>query len=111
MLLRDALIKSGQSAVVKVALRSREALALIRPVDGVLRLHTMLWPDELRDGSFAAPPEEVKVSGDTVMAAMATTTRAMPDVIEVLGRGRHSGVPVMCQPEVDMLRAVNRGLT
>ena len=36
MLLRDALIKSGQCAVVKVALRSREALALIRPKDGVL---------------------------------------------------------------------------
>ena len=31
VLLRDALLKSGQCAVVKVALRSREALALIRP--------------------------------------------------------------------------------
>ena len=50
VLLRDALLKSGQCAVVKVALRSREALALIRPVDGVLRMHTMLWPDEVRDG-------------------------------------------------------------
>ena len=55
VLLRDALLKSGQCALVKVALRSREALALIRPVDGVLRMHTMLWPDELRDGAFAAP--------------------------------------------------------
>ena len=59
VLLRDALLKSGQSAVVKVALRSREALALIRPKDGVLVMHTMLWPDELRDGSFAAPPDNV----------------------------------------------------
>ncbi|WP_152364713.1 Ku protein [Microlunatus speluncae] len=62
VLLRDALIKSGQSAVVKVALRSREAVALIRPKDGVLVMHTMLWPDELRDGAFAAPPAEVTVS-------------------------------------------------
>jgi DNA end-binding protein Ku len=62
VLLRDALIQSGQSAVVKVALRSREAIALIRPKDGVLLMHTMLWPDELRDGAFAAPPAEVTVS-------------------------------------------------
>ena len=69
VLLRDALIKSGQSAVVKVALRSREALALIRPKDGVLLMHTMLWPDELRDGSFAAPPEDVTVSDAEVTMA------------------------------------------
>ncbi len=62
VLLRDALIQSGQSAVVKVALRSREAVALIRPKEGVLVMHTMLWPDELRDGAFAAPPAEVTVS-------------------------------------------------
>ncbi len=35
---------------------------------------------------------------DTVMAAMATTIREMPEVIEVLGRGRHIGLRVMCQP-------------
>ena len=69
VLLRDALIKSGQSAVVKVALRSREALALIRPKDGVLLMHTMLWPDELRDGSFAAPPQDVTVSDAEVTMA------------------------------------------
>ena len=40
--------------MVKVALRSRESLALIRPVGDVLRMHTMLWPDELRDGSHEA---------------------------------------------------------
>jgi len=62
VLLREALAETGKAAVVKVALRSRETLALIRPVGGVLRMHTMLWPDELRDGSFAAPQDEVTVS-------------------------------------------------
>ncbi len=62
VLLREALAETGKAAVVKVALRSRETLALIRPVGEVLRMHTMLWPDELRDGSFAAPGEDVKVS-------------------------------------------------
>ena len=69
VLLRDALVKTERAALVKVALRSREALALIRPVDGVLRMHTMLWPDELRDGDFAAPPAEVTVSDAEVMMA------------------------------------------
>jgi DNA end-binding protein Ku len=69
VLLRDALTQSQQCAVVKVALRSREALALIRPKDGVLVMHTMLWPDELRDGSFAAPPDSVTVSKAEVTMA------------------------------------------
>ena len=71
VLLREALKESGKSAVVKVALRSREALALIRPKDDLLLLHTMLWPDELRDGSFAAPSGEVKVTdAEVAMAKM-----------------------------------------
>ena len=69
VLLRDALTKSAKSALVKVALRSREALALIRPKDDVLLMHTMLWPDELRDGGFAAPPADVTVSDAEVTMA------------------------------------------
>lgn len=69
VLLRDALTRSGQAAVVKVAMRSRESLALIRVKDDQLLLHTMLWPDELRDGQFAAPPEDVTVSDSEVKMA------------------------------------------
>ncbi|MGD7788091.1 Ku protein [Propionibacteriaceae bacterium Y1700] len=69
VLLRDALIKSGQAAIVKVAIRSREQLAMIRPVDRVLRMHTMLWPDEVRNGEFAEPPAEVTVSDSEVEMA------------------------------------------
>lgn len=54
--------RAGQAAVVKVALRSRESLALLRVKDKVLLMHTMLWPDELRNGSFAEPPADVAVS-------------------------------------------------
>jgi DNA end-binding protein Ku len=71
VLLRQALEESGKAAVVKVALRSRESLALIRAKDDLLLMHTMLWPDELRDGSFAAPAAEVKVSdAEVAMARM-----------------------------------------
>jgi DNA end-binding protein Ku len=62
VLLRDALSEAGQVAVVKVALRSRESLGLVRVKDRLLMLHTILWPDELRDGSFAEPPADVTAS-------------------------------------------------
>jgi DNA end-binding protein Ku len=61
VLLRDALLGSELYALVKVALRSRESLGLLRSVDDVLVLQVMLWPDEVRDPSFAAPDEDVDV--------------------------------------------------
>lgn len=53
VLLRDALHKSGHVAVAKVALRQREALAVLRVYRDVLVLTTMLWPDEVRAPEFA----------------------------------------------------------
>lgn len=71
VLLREALEKAGRAGIVKVALRSRETLALVRPRGDVLMLHTMLWPDELRDGAFAAPPAELKANpAEMSMATM-----------------------------------------
>ena len=111
VLLRDALTKSGQSAVVKVALRSREALALIRPKDGVLLMHTMLWPDELRDGSFAAPPENVMVSDAEVTMAQSFIsalagdfkpedfTDSYREALETLVHSKADGVPLAEEPE------------
>ncbi|MGJ3509483.1 Ku protein [Enemella sp. A6] len=69
VLLRDAMISSGRDAVVKIAIRTRESLALIRVRDEVLVLQTMLWPDEVRDVSFAAPPEEVTATKAEVKMA------------------------------------------
>lgn len=71
VLLRDALAQAGRAALVKVALRSRESLALIRVTDDQLLMHTMMWPDEIRDGSFAAPPADVTVSDAEVTMARA----------------------------------------
>ncbi|MGW0230150.1 non-homologous end joining protein Ku [Actinopolymorpha singaporensis] len=69
VLLRDALRRTGQTALVKVALRNREALAMLRPKGDVLVLQTMLWPDEVRDASFAAPASEVEVRPQEVAMA------------------------------------------
>jgi DNA end-binding protein Ku len=52
VLLREALVRTNQIAIVKVALRHREQLATLRVRANVLMLNTMLWPDELREPTF-----------------------------------------------------------
>ncbi len=61
VLLRDALEESGRVALVKVALRSREALATLRVRNGVFVLETMLWPDEVREPEFSFLDEDIEV--------------------------------------------------
>ncbi|SOC49809.1 DNA end-binding protein Ku [Blastococcus aggregatus] len=61
VLLRDALENAGQVAITKIAIRQRESLAAMRVRDGVLVLHTMRWPDEIRRPDFAFLDEEVSV--------------------------------------------------
>ena len=61
VLLRDALENAGQVAITKIAIRQRESLAALRVRDGVLVLHTMRWPDEIRRPDFAFLDEDITV--------------------------------------------------
>jgi DNA end-binding protein Ku len=61
VLLRDSLEKADRVAIVKVALRQRERLAMLRSRDGVLVLQTLLWPDEVRAAKFGFLDQEVTV--------------------------------------------------
>jgi DNA end-binding protein Ku len=61
VLLRDALDSSGMVGLVKVALRNREQLATLRVREGVIVLETMIWPDEVREASFAFLDDDVQV--------------------------------------------------
>ena len=61
VLLREALRRSGRGAVAKFALRGRETLGLLRALDDVIALHTMLWPDEIRSAEGIAPQGRVTV--------------------------------------------------
>lgn len=51
-LLREALTETDRMAVVKVALRQRETIALLRVRGKAIVLQTMLWPDEVREPEF-----------------------------------------------------------
>src|SRR5690242_1076731 len=52
VLLREALDATDRMAVVKVALRQRETLAVLRVREKVIVLQTLLWPDEVRNADF-----------------------------------------------------------
>jgi DNA end-binding protein Ku len=69
VLLRDAMESTGKIAIVKVALRSRESLATLRPYQGVLLLQMMLWPEEIRDASPFLPDDDVSVRPQEVAMA------------------------------------------
>ena len=59
VLLREAMRQAGKVAVAKVTLSTKESLALLRVVDDLLVLHTMHWPDEVRQADLRAPSETV----------------------------------------------------
>jgi len=61
VLMRDTLADSERVAVVKVTLRSKEALGVLRAHDDVLVVHTLLWPEEVRNAESLAPQTEVTV--------------------------------------------------
>jgi DNA end-binding protein Ku len=60
-LLREALAETDRMAVVKVALRQRESIAVLRVRDKAIVLQTMLWPDEVRAADFEVLDTEVEL--------------------------------------------------
>jgi DNA end-binding protein Ku len=71
VLLRDALENAGQVAITKIAQRQRESLAALRVRDGVLVLHTMRWPDEIRTPDFGFLDEDISVRPQELQMAEA----------------------------------------
>jgi DNA end-binding protein Ku len=77
VLLRTALENAGQVAITKIAIRQRESLAVLRVRDGVLVLHTMRWPDEIRRPGFGFLDEDVPVkAAELAMAESLISTMA-----------------------------------
>jgi DNA end-binding protein Ku len=79
VLFTEALRQSGQVAVVKVALRQRESLALLRVRDQVLVMSLMLWPDEIRTPEFPFLDQDVPVRLADVRAARKRIERLSGD--------------------------------
>jgi DNA end-binding protein Ku len=76
-LLMGVLDKKGVTGVASIALRNKESLCALRPMDGTLLLDTLHYPDEIREREFSVPKaavneRELAVAG-TLVDALAET--------------------------------------
>ncbi|MET3719611.1 Ku protein [Arthrobacter sp. UYEF21] len=62
VLLRRALEDTDRVAIVQFALREKTRLGALRIKDDVLVLQSLLWPDEVREASFPALEDSVRIS-------------------------------------------------
>ncbi len=69
MLLHEAMRESGQAAIGRFVLRSKQRLVALRPRDGILALETMHFHDEVADPASVAPPERPEVAERELAAA------------------------------------------
>jgi DNA end-binding protein Ku len=130
-LLREALAATDRMAVVKVALRQRETLAVLRVRDKVIVLQTLLWPDEVRTADFdildsdvEVRPQELAMAQSLVESLAAdfepdqfedTYTRVLTDLVEAKLEGAEPA-PVAAEDDadtgevVDLLTALQRSV-
>jgi DNA end-binding protein Ku len=128
-LLVQALGRSSKVAVAKYAWSGRERLGLLRVKDDVLVLHSMRWPDEIRDPAELLPPPVELSDGeiDSALALMDTMTvdqlegeeykdrytDAIAEIIEAKREDREP--PAVPEPEkpaqiVDLMAALNESV-
>jgi DNA end-binding protein Ku len=124
-LLRAALDRTKRVGLAKIAVRSKESLAVVRPRGDVLALQTMVWPDEVRKAQFDVLDREVSVSvaelkmADTLIEAMSSDfapeayhdgyREALLSVIEAKAAGKDVAAPptpVQSTPAVDLITAL-----
>ena len=69
-LLRSVLHEKGLTAVCKVVIKDREALAALDPFEHTMLLSTLYWPDEIRSvADLDIPDEDVEIKpGEKAMA-------------------------------------------
>lgn len=77
-LLREALRESERVAVVTVSVRTRMTMAVLRVLDDVIVLQTLLWPDEIRDSAQLDHLDEVSEpkEAEVAMARMLVDSMA-----------------------------------
>ncbi|MBT2509399.1 Ku protein [Streptomyces sp. ISL-98] len=122
-LLVEALARTGYVAVAKVALRSRERLALLRPHHGLLVLQTLLWEDELRDPGDLAPSTPVTdrelelaevlikaLTGIDVSEVHDEYAHALEQLVTAKVSGGELAEPAEAAPVVDLMAALEQSV-
>jgi DNA end-binding protein Ku len=127
-LLLETMRKSGYSAIAKIAMHQREFTVVIRPhADGLL-LHTMFYPEEVRevpefrqDSSVTVKPQEVALA-EKLVEGLATDFDAAKYTDEYQGRlkamieAKREGqaveetAPRKRAPVIDLMQALQKSL-
>lgn len=127
-LLLETMRKSGYSAIAKIAMHQREFTVVIRPhADGLL-LHTMFYPEEVRevpefrkDSSVSVKPQEVALA-EKLVEGLATDFDASKYTDEYQGRlkqmieAKRDGqqveetAPKKRAPVIDLMQALQKSL-
>jgi DNA end-binding protein Ku len=118
-LLTEAMARTGRVVVARLAIRSRERLAAIRPMRGVLIVQTLLWADEVREpGDLApsAPVTERELELAEVLIAQLTGVEitnihdeyrhALEALVEAKLAGTHVEAPREPPPAADLMTAL-----
>ncbi|MEW1750997.1 hypothetical protein [Streptomyces angustmyceticus] len=106
-----------------MALRSRERLSDLRPRNGILVLHTLHWPEEIRDpGDLSSPApttdRELEIA-ELLMTEMAGVdiselhddyAQALNLLVDTLAAGRTATPPLEPQPPVDLMAALEQSV-
>jgi len=128
-LLHDALERTGRAGLGRFTFHNREYLAAIRPLDGVLGLHTMHFADEVVPGeeielaepSKAPTKQEVEMAGKLVGSLEESFSpgkrkdryrKAVLDMIERKAAGKKPKAPREQPPEEspDLMAALEASL-
>jgi DNA end-binding protein Ku len=127
-LLLETMRKSGYSAIAKITMHQREYTVVVRPhADGLL-LHTMFYPEEVRevpefrrDENIAVKPQEVALAEKLVEGLAADFDPSkyhdeyqtkMQQMIEAKKEGLTVGVeaPKKRAPVIDLMQALQKSL-
>ncbi|MGP3632670.1 non-homologous end joining protein Ku [Streptomyces sp. 24-1644] len=122
-LLVEALARTGYVGLCKIALRSRERLALLRPRHGMLVCQTLLWPDELRDPgdlSSSAPVTDRELQlaevlvreliGIDVTDLHDEYRHALEQLVTAKAEGGELAAPPEPPPAVDLMAALEESV-
>ncbi|WP_328886421.1 non-homologous end joining protein Ku [Streptomyces sp. NBC_00316] len=122
-LLVEALACTGQAGVCKVAIRSREHIALLRPRHGILILQTLLWQDELRDPGDLTPSTPVtnrelelaealmrELTGVEVDQLQDDYQHALEQLVEAKVSGGQLAAPPEPGPAMDLMAALEESV-
>ncbi len=125
-LLRDTLLKTRRVGIARVTFQRREHLTCLRPLNGILALHSLHYADEIRPfGELAPPaqditPDELEMAG-TLVSAMAkdfhpeqyrdTYSEALHQLIEAKIKGEQVVAPAAPKAEIpDLMSALRASI-